>query len=64
MPPMNPKNMPLSSAGSVMDLGLGQLLKEQLATEEQARKDKLAKSMAKTPLLGMGAAAQSLFGQS
>jgi len=65
MPVPNPKNAPLNPASQ--DLGLGDLLQQQLKDEEEERKKKLMQQQQVGPLgAGMntplGAAASSLFG--
>lgn len=53
MPPMNPKNMPISPAASDLGLGLGDQLKNQMEMMDEERKKKL---------LQMGGQGQQLAG--
>lgn len=56
----NLKNLPLSPAAT--DLGLGEVLKDQVLNEENLRRKKLANAGPSSPLLGTGMAAAALFG--
>jgi hypothetical protein len=62
MPPVNPKNVALSAAGT--DLGLGVQLNEQLLTEEEKRKRLLEAQKNNPANYGdsvLGSASMSLF---
>lgn len=59
MLPIPKENAP---AQSVLDLGLGAALKQQVDDEANARKTKLQKMQPQSGMLGLGTAAQALFG--
>jgi len=60
MPQVSQKNFPLT--GAATDLGLGDMVGEQLSDEEKDRRKKLMQSQAMGMNQAMGAASMSLLG--